>query len=66
VLTVIAALVAAMAASDRGHRLSDEFLVISVPILMVGLLAIAAVRYIDNAVTTAESRLRPAPVASAG
>jgi hypothetical protein len=56
VFTVLAAVVAVMAASDRGHRLSDEFLGVSVPILAVGLLTIGAVRYVDNAVQAAESR----------
>jgi hypothetical protein len=57
VLTVIAAVVTVLAASDRQHRLSDEFLAVSVPILVVGLLAIAAVRYVDSAVRAAENRL---------
>jgi hypothetical protein len=57
ILTVLAGILAAMAASDRQHRNSDEFLAVSVPILVVGLLTIGAVAYVDNAVTAAEKRL---------
>ena len=61
VITVLAAVVAVMALSDRGHRLSDEFLAVSVPILVVGLLTIGAIRYVDSAVAAAERRLAGQP-----
>jgi hypothetical protein len=61
VITVLAAVVAALALSDRGHRLSDEFLAVSVPILVVGLSTIGAIRYVDSAVASAEQRLAGQP-----
>lgn len=56
VFTVLAGVITVMALSDRGHRYSDEFLAVSVPILVVGLLTIGAIRYVDRAVAAAEQR----------
>lgn len=57
ILTVLAGILTVLAAGDRQHRFSDEFLAVSVPILLVGLLTIGAVTYVDNAIEAAEKRL---------